>query len=81
MDARQVIHVEGVVGADGDFDRGVQSAEVFKTYAESRAEEMMANEQRLKKRVSVLEDQVSRSSILKLVVLCRDVVLAVQNLT
>lgn len=36
----------------------VQAAEVFKNYADNRAEEMMANEQRLKKQVSALEDEV-----------------------
>lgn len=74
----------GVVGAECEFYRGVQSAEVFKTYAESRAEEMMANEQRLKNRVSVLEDQVSPSSFVEifwLFVVKHHTVLDVHNLT
>lgn len=54
-----------MVEAECEFYRGVQSAEVFKSYADSRAEEMRANERRLKTRVSVLEDQVSPSSFLK----------------
>jgi hypothetical protein len=43
----------------------MQSAAVFQTNADSKVEEMMAKEQRLKMRVSGLEDQVSRSSFLE----------------